>query len=76
VGCGRCDVTCGRCRRREAVGNRRSVSSVSTWTAPVPVCGECADFLDGLAEKCSRGAIFVDTVVRRYRTRANLQEAA
>ena len=63
---------CARCRADGAVTRRRTVSAVSTWNLPEPVCGRCADELDELAERCNRAAIGVD----RMMLRRKLQEAA
>jgi hypothetical protein len=57
--------TCARCRRGEAVARRRTVSAVSTWTLPMPVCARCRNELDDLSERCNRGAIGVDRAVHR-----------
>jgi hypothetical protein len=58
--------TCVRCRRRKAITHRQTVSYVGTWNRAEAVCRRCANELDGLAEKCNRGAISVDRVVRNY----------
>ena len=61
--------TCARCRLREAVAYRRTVSNVGTWNASEPVCGHCRDELDELSERCNRAAIGVDRMIRRRERR-------
>jgi len=55
---------CHRCRLREAVASRRTISAIGTWSAPVPVCDDCCDELDDVAEQCNRWAISVDRAIR------------
>jgi hypothetical protein len=60
---------CVICHVREAT-KRRTPSYIATWNLPEPVCGDCADELDELAERCSRGALQVDRAVRSFRGKA------
>jgi hypothetical protein len=60
---------CVVCCIREATTKRRTPSYVATWNAPEAVCCECADELDELAERCSRGGLQVDRAVSNYKTK-------
>ena len=58
-------IVCRRCRRREAVASRRTISSIGTWNRPESVCEACRGEFDAIGERCSRGAISGDGAVPR-----------
>jgi hypothetical protein len=64
------DALCVRCRRWPAIAWRRLPTSVGTWGIPEAVCESCADEVDGLRERCARGAAQVDRAFKRFRRAA------